>query len=340
MTSSTSPTVLVLGARGRFGSAAVQAFAAAGWQVLAHCRPDARPLPAAPANVRWVRADLRDSAGLLAQVQRADVVVHALNPIYTDAAWHREVPQLMEQAIAAARGLDALLMLPGNVYNFGAGMPPLLREDTAQRPTTLKGRLRVAAEQRLAQAATAGLKSVVLRAGDFFGPGRGTLLDMVLARSLRRGRITLPAGQDTPTAFAYLPDLARAFVAVAEQRAKLQGMTVLHFRGHVLRGRDWVDALADEARARGWLAGDAAPRVGGLPWGVLRAGAWLVPTWSSLVQTRYLWTTPHALDNTVLERLIGREPHTPLAEAVRQSLAADEAARAAGSGSAHATRTA
>jgi nucleoside-diphosphate-sugar epimerase len=339
MTSSTSPTVLVLGARGRFGSAAVHAFAAAGWQVFAHCRPDARPLPAAPASVRWLRADLADTAGLLAQVQSADVVVHALNPLYTDAAWQREVPRLMEQAIAAARGLDALLMLPGNVYNFGSGMPPLLREDTPQRPTTLKGRLRVAAEQRLAQAATAGLKSVVLRAGDFFGPGRGTLLDMVLARSLRRGRITLLAGQDTPTAFAYLPDLARAFVAVAEQRAKLQGMTVLHFRGHVLRGREWVDALAEEARARGWLAANAAPRVRGLPWGVLRAAAWLVPTWSSLVQIRYLWSTPHALDNTALERLIGGEPHTPLAEAVRQSLA-DEGPSQAGAGSARSMRAA
>ena len=32
------PTVLVLGANGRFGAAAVNAFAAAGWRVLAQLR--------------------------------------------------------------------------------------------------------------------------------------------------------------------------------------------------------------------------------------------------------------------------------------------------------------
>ena len=34
----TRPTVLVLGAAGRFGAAAVQAFAQAGWRVLAQQR--------------------------------------------------------------------------------------------------------------------------------------------------------------------------------------------------------------------------------------------------------------------------------------------------------------
>ena len=57
------------------------------------------------------------------------------------------------------------------------------------------------------------------------------------------------------------------------------------------------------------------------------------------MQIRYLWSTPHALDNTALERLIGSEPHTPLAEAVRQSLM-DEGARTAGADSGHASQPA
>ena len=59
-----TPTVLILGAGGRFGAAAVQAFAAAGWQVLAQQRrAPAQPLPGLS---RHLAVDLADTAALAA----------------------------------------------------------------------------------------------------------------------------------------------------------------------------------------------------------------------------------------------------------------------------------
>ncbi|MGZ5276739.1 MAG: hypothetical protein ACXWCU_12555, partial [Caldimonas sp.] len=52
------PTVLVLGANGRFGLAAAQAFDAAGWTVLAQVRRDAAP--GMPARARLLRAGLAE----------------------------------------------------------------------------------------------------------------------------------------------------------------------------------------------------------------------------------------------------------------------------------------
>ena len=48
---------------------------------------------------------------------------------------------------------------------------PVLREGSPQNPMTRKGKIRVEMEQRLSAAADKGLRSLVLRAGDFFGPG-------------------------------------------------------------------------------------------------------------------------------------------------------------------------
>ena len=125
-----SRTVLILGATGRFGAAATQAFAAAGWRVLAQRRRP-RADDGAVANVQWLDADLSDPAALAARAAGADVVVHAMNPAaYTDAAWRAEAPAMMRAAIDISRRLDALLLFPGNVYNFGAGMPALLHEGT------------------------------------------------------------------------------------------------------------------------------------------------------------------------------------------------------------------
>ncbi|MFY3385805.1 NAD-dependent epimerase/dehydratase family protein [Paracidovorax sp. MALMAid1276] len=319
-------TVLVLGARGRLGMAAVRAFADAGWQVLAQVRPGtpqraATTLPAM-AGVWWMPVAVHETAALVAQAQGAQVVVHALNPVYTHKAWREEAPALMEAAITIARQLHATLMLPGNVYNFGEAMPAVLRESTPQAATGFKGRLRVQLEQRL-QAATqdGGLRAVVLRAGDFFGSGSGSLLDLVLAKDLARGRVTLPGPADVATPWAYLPDLARALVRVAEQRHRLAAFDTLHFAGHQATGQQWVQALAAVAATRGWLPPGGALRVGRMPWALVRLAGLVVPTLQSVAAMRYLWRTPHRLDNARLTALIGEEPRTPFDTAVHHALA-------------------
>lgn len=309
-------TVLILGARGRFGLAAVRAFAAAGWRVLGQMRPGTET--PADASIEWLPIDLHDTAALTQAAQGASVVVHALNPAYTNAAWQTQAPAMLEASIALCRALDATLMLPGNIYNFGATMPPVLREDTPQAASTIKGQVRIAMEARLQQS---GVRGIVIRAGDFFGSGRGTWFDLSIAKDLRKGVLTYPGPKGVSTSWAYLPDLARTFVAVAERRAQLQPFEVFHFAGHVLTGQRWLDLLTPVARAQGWVRPDAQLRWAGMPWGLIRLGAWLVPTWSALLEMRYLWNTPHALAHDKLCALIGTEPHTPLAQAVEQSLA-------------------
>jgi nucleoside-diphosphate-sugar epimerase len=41
---------------------------------------------------------------------------------------------------------------------------------------------------------------------------------------------------------------------------------------------------------------------------------------SRMYATRPLWRTPIQLDNTKLVRFLGKEPHTPLREAVKSTL--------------------
>lgn len=309
-------TVLILGARGRFGLAAARAFSAAGWRVLGQMRPGAET--PVDASIEWLSIALHDTATLTHAAQGASVVVHALNPAYTNAAWQTEAPAMLEASIALCRALDATLMLPGNIYNFGSSMPPVLREGTPQAARTIKGQVRIAMEAQLQQS---GVRGIVIRAGDFFGSGQGTWFDLSIAKDLRKGVLTYPGPKGVSTSWAYLPDLARTFVAVAERRAQLQPFAVLHFAGHVLTGQRWLELLNPIARAQGWVRPGAQLRWAGMPWGLIRLGAWLVPTWAALQEMRYLWSTPHALANDKLCALIGKEPHTPLAQAVEQALA-------------------
>jgi nucleoside-diphosphate-sugar epimerase len=314
-------TVLILGARGRFGMAAVHAFTQAGWRVLAQCRPGARAT--ALPGVQWLSLALTDHAALVQAARGAQVLVHAVNPLYTQ--WEQQALPALEDAIALAAELKALFMLPGNVYNFGAGMPELLCEDTAQLAHTRKGKIRVAMERRLRGASESGeLRSVVLRAGDFFGSGSGSWFDLALTKNLRQGKLSYPGGWNLATSWAYLPDLALSFERVASlslaEPQRLAPFEVLHFKGHRLSGADWATAIEPLAREQGWLAPGAALQRAGMPWWLFRALGWAVPMFRELAEMHYLWQTPYALANDKLQALIGPEPHTALNIATRAAL--------------------
>lgn len=311
--------VLILGAKGRFGLCAAKAFAAAGWQVVGHLRAGAN-VPAEVADdprMQWIAVDYRDALALAQAAQGATVVVHAMNPAYTQRAWREEVLPMGDAAIEVARRLQATLLLPGNVYNFGSRMPALLHEDTPQNADTVKGRIRIALEQRLAES---GVRSIVIRAGDFFGGGTGTWFDQAMVKDIAKGVFSYPGSLDVPTAWAYLPDLARTFVAVADKRAVLPEFATLNFAGHQISGRQWLELLQPHAMQQGWTRGATTLRVKTLPWGVIRWLVWAVPTFGALLEMKYLWDRPYALANGALTALIGPEPQTALPIASERTL--------------------
>ena len=307
-------SVLVLGANGRLGEAAVAAFAAAGWRVLAQSRR--APVQPLPAGAQHTGLALQDLPRLAAQAAGVQVVLHALNPVYT--RWAREALPLARQGMDLAQRLGATFMLPGNVYNFGTLMPALLEPGTPQQADTAKGRIRVQMEAEMQQRAAQGHRSVVLRAGDFFGGGRGAWLDKVVLASLARRKLVYPGPQDVPHAWAYLPDLARAFVAVAS-RTDLPMFSALHFAGHTLTGAQLLAALERAAATLG-IVPAAGWRHGSLPWPLLRAGGLVVPMWRELAEMEYLWRVPHALDGRALQACVGPLPATALDSALRAAL--------------------
>ena len=302
-------TVLVLGANGRLGRAATLAFAAAGWQVLAQLRRAPRaPLPP---GVRLLQCDALDVATLAAAAPGVAVIVNALNPDYT--RWATLLPPITAATLALARATGATLMLPGNVYNFGKQLPPVLTEDTPFAANHPKAAQRIALEVALAHAAADGVRSIVIRAGDFLGDA-GTWVDQAMAKGLANNRFTQMGPSDLPHAWAWLPDLARVFVQVAERRAALPAHAVLHFEGLTLTGAQLQQAF-EAALGRPLQTGQ-------FPWPLLRLATPFSPMLRALFQMRHLWQRPHRLDGQRLQALLGSVPQTPLDAVVRQCIAA------------------
>lgn len=299
--------VLVLGAAGRLGYKAAEAFRAAGWSVTSLVRPAGSKR--APPRTDIVEAHALDYDAVSEVARGADVVLHALNPSYTD--WSRLALPLAYSAINAAETAGATLLFPGNLYNYGSPLPPTIDETTPMRPSSRKGQLRLAMEERMAEAAERGVRTIILRAGDFFGGGRGSWLDLVLAKEIGRGRLTYPGPLDLVHEWAYLPDLAQSLVRLAAARATLRPFEVFGFPGHAVTGREFTTAIARAAGGR--LA------VRHMSWWLIHALRPIVPLCRELSEIAYLWNESHRIDGTKLAAL-GEVPRTPLDVAVARAL--------------------
>lgn len=303
-------TVLIIGAGGRLGRAVASRFLRSGWTVRTLMRRAAAP--AAVIGCEMVEGDARRPADLIRAAEGADVIVNAANPPFGE--WDPSLLEIADAVIAAMRTSGATQLFPGNVYNFGWPVFETLDETTPQRPTTRKGAIRVEVERRFREAADCrGLRTIVLRAGDYFGPGSaGSWFDVVLAGKAARGRMVYPGPADVPHAWAYLPDLCVAFEALARERVAFSGFETFHFAGHTVTGAEMLAAF-EQALGRPLTAGR-------LPWRLMRLASPVVGQWRELSELAYLWHVPHRLDGAKLEMALGPLPQTPLLGAVAASL--------------------
>ncbi|WP_297913206.1 NAD-dependent epimerase/dehydratase family protein [Thiomonas sp.] len=311
-----SNTALVLGATGGIGGEVARLLQARGWTVRALRRggaaDDARD------GLTWLRGDAMNREDVMRGAEGCSVIVHAVNPPGY-RAWDKLVLPMVDNTVAAATALEATIVLPGTVYNFGPDAWPLLAEDSPQHPVTRKGAIRVALEQRLEQASRRGARVIVVRAGDFFGPRPGNnWFSLAMVKPGRPVRsIANPASPGIGHQWAYLPDVARTMVALLDRRDELAPFERFHMAGH------WDDdgmRMADAIRRVVGRSAGTAPRIRAVPWGWFRLAAPFVTTLRELQEMRYLWRQPLRMVNHRLIEVLGEEPHTPLEQAVRASL--------------------
>ncbi len=315
MIQDTSKTALIIGATGSFGGHATKALIKHGWTIRALARDPVAAAAKLGAHtpVDWMKGDAMDRASVVAAAQGVQLIVHAANPPgYRN--WKGTVVPMTDNAIAAARTSGARLVIPGSVYNFASDSGPSIGEDAPQAPATRKGAIRVEMERRLHRASAEGVKVLILRAGDFFGPAApGSALAWLAQK--RRGHISgVYAPGPAAHAFAYLPDLCETLARLVDAEDRLGAFEVFHFRGQWMAG---AHSLGESIRR---VAGDPKIPIKGFPWTLFRLAAPFNETFREMLEMRYLWDKPIGLDNAKLVRFLGEEPHTPIDVALKATL--------------------
>jgi nucleoside-diphosphate-sugar epimerase len=305
---------LVIGATGAFGHAVAQVLVARGWRVKALHRDPTRGRAALPRlAIDWVKGDAMSASDVVAAATAATVIFHAASPPGY-RRWRELAIPMIESAIAAAKASGARLIFPGNVYNFGPDAGAVVAESMPQHPATRKGAVRVDMEKRLAGAVSGGVRSIVLRAGDFLGDVPGSWFNSVIVKGRPVRSLSYPGRPAVGHAWAYLPDLALTAVRLAEIERDLAPFEVLHFNGH------WIEPGIELCHAVRRLTSRPDLPIRAFPWVLVYLAAPFVTFMRELLEMRYLWQRPLRLDGAKLERTLGTVPHTPLDEAVAATL--------------------
>lgn len=285
-----SKTALILGASGKIGSHAAEAFWNAGWRVR-----------------RFDRAtDI-----LLDAAAGCDVIVNGFNPPAYEN-WAQNIPRITQEAISAAAEHGATVIVPGNVYNYGdhAG---IWSEETPQNPCTRKGKIRVEMEQSYRAAAALGVRTIILRGGDFIDPNQdGTLMSLVIMKDLGKGKLTTLGNPDVERAYCYLPDWAQAAVALAERREGLQMYEDIPFAS--------LHFSVTQLKAHLEQKLDRSLKLQRFPWWLMRLAS---PFWGlayEMLEMRYLFETPHRLSGAKLQRLLPDFHPTDFETAIRSEI--------------------
>jgi nucleoside-diphosphate-sugar epimerase len=310
------PIALVLGITGGLGRALAVALHGRGYAIRALSRDPVKAAAVAklPFAVEWLAGDAFDRGAVLRAARDTAVIAHAVNPPGY-AKWREQAVPMLANTIVAAQHTGARILLPGNIYAFGPEAGGLIDENSPQNPNTVKGAVRMDMEAMLRHAAEHGVRSLIVRAGDFFGPQvQSSWFSQALVKGGRAATVIQDLGAPgIGHSWAYVPDLAETFMRLLDRQEALKTHDVFHFEGH------WIADGHGMAKAVQQAIGGNIP-IRRFFWPQIYVFALFVTLMRELIEMRWVWREPVKLDNAKLQAAIGPEPRTPLDQAIAACL--------------------
>jgi nucleoside-diphosphate-sugar epimerase len=246
-----------------------------------------------------VSADLLDANATADAVAGSDVTYLVAGLKYDRGVWAAEWPVVMRNAIDACLRHGSALVFFDNVYAYGRVNGPMT-EDTPYNPSSRKGEIRAQIATTFMEAVKRdGLKGLIVRAADFYGPGATlSLTHATVTTRLRAGKT--PQWVGNPKAvhtFTYTPDAGRS-TALVGNTPEAYGQV-----WHALTSREPITGeqyvrMACEIAGRPYRL-QVAPR-----W-VLAAMGLFVPVLRENMEMLYQFEHDYRFDSGKIERAFG-----------------------------------
>ncbi len=309
----------VLGATGGIGKAVVDALISRNIPTKILVRDQEKyislyPDGELPGRVSVIQGELDSNQSLAMALEHCDTVFPCYNTKYQN--WSKDMTRWTSNVADLSAALQAKIVFPGNVYNFGHASDSELRinEEHPQNAHTELGQLRIAFEQRFARAALEGASLTILRLPDVYGPA-------VFTRSIVS--VFESALKNKPCSWYGNPHILHDFISTIDAgeamvRAALEPRaadTVLHVPGpSPITAHEWISLVYR-------LAGSNIQKIYKItPKWFLKIIGLFDKQVSKFADTLYLFEESHIMDGSKYEQIVGPSPVRQYEETIKETL--------------------
>jgi len=308
-------TIAILGAAGAIGRAVAEALRERDepFRVVGRSKKRLEAAFAGFPKVEICEADLSRPEDAKRAARGASVIVYALGVLY-DRKEFATLPGLMQTMVdaAEAEGVRRLLLV-SNVYPYGVPQTAKVAEDHPREPVSFKGQMRKEQEDVLFEAKAKGrLDPIILRLPDFYGPLAELSITRTIFDEAIAGKTANVLGNvEKIHEYIYVPDAGRIIADLIKHDEAWGEVYNVAGYGDISQ-REYVTWIFEAAgKKAAWrTAGPLMVRFLGL----------FMPIMKELVEMFYLQETPVLLDDTKLQKVLGKIEKTPYREGIQKTV--------------------
>lgn len=257
-------------------------------------------------------ADLSDPSQAKNAIGKSDIVFVTIGFEYNLKVWQEKWPVFMKEVIDSCIQQNAKLAFFDNVYMYAADEIPHMTEQSAINPPSRKGKVRAHIREMILNAAEKkGLKALIARSADFYGPGSAnSAFNLMVANKLVKDKRALVFGNaDKIHTYTYVPDAARAIAVLGNTDDAYNQEWHVPTTKEPLTNRDWINKLA------GMLNKEA--KIQSVPIWMIKLMGLFVPLMRELPEMHYQFEQDYIFDSSKFEKRFGIKP-TPPDEGLRE----------------------
>ncbi len=260
-------------------------------------------------------ADLSDADQINKAIEGSEICYVTLGFDYTVKTWTENWLSFMTSVVEACLQHQTKLVFFDNVYAIGGDNVKHITEDSPISPSSKKGEIRAAVDLLiLEEVKKAGLRAIIARAPDFFGPikKQNSLVMNLVYDNLVKGKTAQWfCNADVVHTLGYTPDLAKGTAILGNTEDAYKQVWNLPVDMNALTGREWVKLFAKEM--------NNSDKVKVMPLWMMKLLGLFVPIMRELSEMMYQFDRPYNFDCSKFNNRFNYEPKTNI-EAVRETI--------------------
>lgn len=193
------------------------------------------------------KANLLNADEVLKAVEGSEVAYLTVGLAYDIDVWREQWPVIMKNVINACISHKCKLVFFDNVYMYDRKAIPHMTEDSPVNPPSKKGKVRAQLVQMITEAiAGEGLKAVIARSADFYGPGaKNGILNILVTNNYAKGKsANWQSDASKIHSITYTPDAAVATAMLGNTDSAYNQVWHLPTSQEKLNGKQLIEIAA------------------------------------------------------------------------------------------------